>query len=262
MEKTKSKESERLNASLIISLRILEFLEETEQPASLAEIRNKLALNKSRVMRLCGTLEHMGYLKHDQEAGVYCLGPKLFSLGKAYERQTPIIEAIRPVLKTMVANLQETASFHVLRGQRRLCLCAEESPHQVRYTMKEGSEGPYPYGSIWKVIMAWGPEELKEKILSEVPFEPETPFSIVSGKALSDIVQITKEKGYCHTNGDHDVGSSAVAAPVLDQDGHLLGVLCLSGITERMNGTFLEKAVPILKEKAAQLSILLKGRSI
>ena len=68
MEKTKSKESERLNASLIISLRILEFLEETEQPASLAEIRKKLALNKSRVMRLCGTLEHMGYLKHDQEA--------------------------------------------------------------------------------------------------------------------------------------------------------------------------------------------------
>lgn len=260
-EKRSSKESERLNASLIDSLRILDYLGNVERPASLAELRKTLLLNKSRVMRLCGTLVHMGYMKHDQEAELYSLGSRLLSLGKIYERQTPVLETIRPVLHHLVDQLEETASFQVLRGDRRLCLCAEESPHQVRYTMKEGSEAGYPYGSIWKVIMAWGPSELCDKILAEAPFVPETPYTLVTREELENAVLRTRELGYCYTNGDHNVGSSAVAAPVMEADSRLIGVVCISGVSERMNAAFLEKAVPMLQEQARLLSAALKGRT-
>ncbi len=263
-EKThlRSKESERYNASLISSLEILDFLGTVERSASLAEIRHTLKLNKSRVMRLCGTLEHMGYLVYDPEQEVYSLGPRLMSLGKVYERQTSVLHVIRPVLQHIVDQLGETASFHVQRGDCRLCLCAVESPHQVRYIMKEGSEGHWPFGSIWKVIMAFGAAELRERILSEAPFVPETPYSAVTHQDIESVVEQTAELGYCLTNGDHDVGSSAIALPVFDSDGTLKGVLCISGITERMNAAFNERAIPFLKEQARRLSAILEGRPI
>lgn len=260
-EKRKSKESERLNASLISSLRILDYLGDIERSAPLAELRKTLQLNKSRVMRLCGTLMHMGYLKYEPEAGLYSLGPRLLSLGKVYERQTPLIETIRPVLRYLVEQLEETASFQILRGDRRLCLCAVESPHQVRYTMNEGSEAGYPYGSIWKVIMAWGPSGLYDRILAEAPFVPETPYTIVTREELEKVVHQTRELGYCYTNGDHNVGSSAVAVPVMETDSRLLGVICISGVSERMDTVFIRKAVPMLKEQADLLSVTLKGRT-
>ena len=256
-QKTKSKESERLNASLINSLRILDYLGQAEQPATLAELRKTLDLNKSRVMRLCGTLEHMGYLKH--ENGLYALGPRLMSLGKVYERQNPTREVIRTILRDLVDRLEETASFHVLRREKRLCMCAVESPHPVRFIMLEGVEKTYPYGSIWKVIMTWGPAELREKILFEAPFRSVTPNTVVTAEALKSTIEQTRRDGYCYTNGDMDVGSAAIAAPVMDDAQHLLGVLCISGISERMDARFLERTVPLLREKSKLVSAILSA---
>ncbi|MDR1732418.1 MAG: IclR family transcriptional regulator [Synergistaceae bacterium] len=259
MNGLKSKESERTNVSLLNSLRILEYLGSVDHPASLAELVRALVLHKSRVMRLCGTLESMNYLKYDEEKEVYSLGSRLMTLGRIYERQTPVISEIRSVLAEIVAELKETAGFYVLIDERRVCLCSVESPHPIRFIMNEGAELRYPYGSIWKVIMSWGPAELKEKILAGAPYVPVTPYTIVTRQDLEKTIETTLKQGYCHTRADHDVGSSAVSVPILEPSGKFIGVLSVGGVTERMDSAFMVRAVPLLRQKAAALSLRLMG---
>lgn len=252
-----SKEAERTNASLSASLDILDYIGEVERGATLGELRRALNLNKSRVMRLCGTMCHKGYLSYDGELELYSLGPRLLSLGKVYERTASCIGIIRPVLEEIESRLGETISFHVRRGDKRFCLCAVESRSQVRYIMREGSESRYPFGSIWKVLMAYGSDELCEQVYAEAPYNPETPFSAVTREALETVVARTRELGYCQTDSDHDVGSMGISFPVFDSDGSLKGVLCLSGISERMTEDVIARAVPYLREQALRLGRLL-----
>lgn len=257
-----SKEAERYNASLSASLDILDYIGEVSRGVTLGELRRSLKLNKSRVMRLCGTLCMKGYLSYDSEMELYSLGPRLLTLGKVYERTASCIGILKPVLEEIEEKLHETISFHVRRGDRRFCLCAVESRSQVRYIMNEGSESRYPFGSIWKVLMAYGTEELRQQIYSETPFQPETPFSAVTREALEKVVAHTLNRGYCLTDGDHDVGSMGISFPVFNSNGSLKGVLCLSGVSERMTDEVIGRAVPYLREQAERLSKLLEGLTI
>ena len=257
-----SKESERYNASLSASLDILDYLGEAERGVGLSELRRALGLNKSRVMRLCGTLCMKGYLVYDPELALYSLGPRLLTLGKAYERTASCLSIIRPVLSEVMEKLGETISFHVRRGDRRFCMCSAESRSQVRYIMPEGSESRYPFGSIWKVLLAFGGEELCEQVFAEAPFVPETPYSAVTREELEAVVSRTKALGYCRTDGDHNVGSMGISFPVFSADGKLRGVLCLSGVSDRMTDDAVEKAIPILREAAERLGRLIEGLSL
>jgi hypothetical protein len=50
------------------------------------EIMQATGFTRNRVMRLTGTLNHRGYLMADPETGIFSTGPKIFALGKVFER--------------------------------------------------------------------------------------------------------------------------------------------------------------------------------
>jgi len=255
--KAKSKESDRLNSSLIFSLQILDYLEKHESPASLAEICKAIGIHKSRIMRLCGTMEHMGYILHLREEGVYALGPRLLSLGKAFERSNPLIQIVRPVLQLMVSELKETTSFQIVRDDKRLCLCAVESPYPVRYSMIEGSEGDFPYGASSKVLLAWGPEDLRERVFSHAPYKRYTQNTITTEEELRKSIEQAHAQGYVISFEDHSLGSAALAVPVFRSGNTMAGAICVSAVISRMSKDFMEQAIPYTIQKAAELSHML-----
>ncbi len=57
----------------------------------LNKIRELTGMNKSRVIRLCGTLASKGYLGYDSEAQRYKLGSKILSFSKTYKRSNDLI---------------------------------------------------------------------------------------------------------------------------------------------------------------------------
>ncbi|MCF4142249.1 IclR family transcriptional regulator [Dethiosulfovibrio marinus] len=236
------------------SLQILDYLEGKESGVSLADICRAVEINKSRAMRLCGTMEHMGYLVLRQEGGVYSLGPRLLSLGKAFERNNPMIRIVKPVLRNMVIDLEETVSFQVIRNDRRMCISAVESPHPVRYTMVEGSEGEFPSGASSKVLLAWGPEKLREEVFERAPYERHTPNTITTLEELKESIAKTLDQGYILSFEERSLGSAALAVPVFGSEGSLVGAICVSGVLERMSKEFLRMAVPYSIERAKELS--------
>ena len=122
--KQKSKESSRHVEAVLKALAILDCFE-IQQNLKVKQIHEMTKLNQSRILRLCGTLESMGYLIHDCDTGLYSLGPRVLSLGKIYELNNTLISLARPVLKKLARITGESASIYVVDGIKRLCLVRE-----------------------------------------------------------------------------------------------------------------------------------------
>ena len=78
------KETERHVEVLLRATDILECFIKHDR-LQLKELSELTGLNKSRIMRICGTLTCKNYLKYDERSKTYCLGSVFLVLGKCYE---------------------------------------------------------------------------------------------------------------------------------------------------------------------------------
>ena len=101
------------------ALSILEAFGETRAELTLTEIAEETGLYKSTILRLAASLGRYGYLVRD-DRGLFRLGPGLWRLGSSYRRNFDLDEFIRPVLRGLVNETGETASFSVRDGDERV----------------------------------------------------------------------------------------------------------------------------------------------
>ena len=247
--KPRVKEAERTNASVMYSLQALDYLE-TEGAASLNDLSAALSINKSRVLRLCGTLEQMGYLRRRAEDAKWVLGSRLLSLGKAFERQNPLLQVLRPEMLELSQQLDENVVFQVIRGERRLCLCAVNRVQRQRYFTPEGSEARLHYGAAAKVLLAWGPPELRARIYEQAPYPRYTEHTRTTTEQLMADIEKAAAEGWAASSEERTYGSAALAVPVFGAEGALLGALSIPTTSQRLTPEFMQRALPLLKQSA------------
>ena len=106
-----------------------------EPARTLKSIAETTGLNKSRAIRLCGTLMASGYLDYEPGTKQYKLGSRILTLGKAYERSNNLTSVARPVLRELADQTGESATLYVIDGIKRLCLATAEGTSDIRYTI-------------------------------------------------------------------------------------------------------------------------------
>lgn len=242
-------EASRVLETLIRGLEVLDCVESGPDSAmTLTGIAECLGLYKSRVIRICGTLESMGYLVHDRKRKLYRLGPRVLSLGTAYARSNPIVLTVRPELEELYAELKITASFYILRDMHRVCI-AREGPERVWQNTMEGEERELHYGSTGKVFLAFGSQKLRERFFSqEEPYTKLTPYTLTTAQQVWDEVEKVQEKGYAESFEERVMGLAGFAAPVFQFGGELVGALSVAGDRKH----FTKKAMPVQIEHLIQ----------
>ena len=255
MKDIKSNESGRHLESLMKGLEVLNCIERSSGSAmTLSEIADATGLYKSRVMRVCGTLEHMGYLIHDRQNKLYRLGSRLLSLGRAYERNNPLILTIKPSLDFLNSELNVTASFYILRGMHRVCVARVGVKREWEHTT-EGEERELHYGSTGKVFLAFGPQSLRESFFSqEEPYTKLTPFTLTTSRQVWDEVRAVREKGYAESFEERVMGLAGLAAPVYQVGEELAGVVSVAGNIKDFGSEKVAVYVPFLLGEAGKLS--------
>lgn len=127
----------------------------------LAEIAKATGLAKPTVLRLLASLERAGYVVRLND-GDYQLGAKLLQLGTTYRANFRLDQHVMPALEHLAVSTQESATFHIREGDRRMSLFRVESPQAVRDVVKaapmvlldETSTGRVLKTAIWP-----GPKE-------------------------------------------------------------------------------------------------------
>lgn len=247
-----TKESTRHIEIVLKALDVLDCFD-TEPGLSLKQIIDRTGLHRSRTMRITGTLVSKGYLFFDPRTDNYTLGSRLLALGNAFQRNNSLLSIVRPILKHLVEKTGESSTFSILEANKTVVLAREEGTHAIRYSVREGKRTPLYAGAASKILLAFGNEDVLERIIEKNLLQPITQNTITDPGLLKKELHKIREQGFALSSGENTPEARAVAAPVFDRSDHLLGALSVSGPSNRVKGTLLSN----LRDQVIDASIML-----
>lgn len=249
----KTREADRHVDAVINALKILDLFEKSDR-LRLKDIVKETSLNKSRVIRLCGSLIAMGYLLFSKADATYTLGTRLHLLGKAYSKNNPIYRIAKPILEQLAELSQETCSLFIIDNMQGFCLLRVEGPQPIRYSVSEGSRNELFQGASSKCLLAYA-DEASVKEVSRVMIEakPDQDPDRLIKKLLAELDQI-RRSAYAYSEGEVTPDLSALSCPVFDFNGKACAAMTTTVPTYRFSGEKRNELLHHLKKAALSCS--------
>jgi len=192
------------------ALSLLAVFDVGDQPLGLAELAERSGLYKSTVLRLLASLEHADLVQRLDD-GRYVLGNAVARLYRVYSSTFSLDRVVIPVLQQLVHHTGESAAYHVVQGEGRLCRYRVDSPHPVRDHIRPGDMLPLERGAGGRVLVAFDPA-LKEK----------------EEKGKQRLYAEIRKKGYFASTGDRLAEVAGISAPVFGVDGQIVAAVTLT----------------------------------
>lgn len=215
------------------ALQVMEAFRIGERQLPLAELSRRTALHNTTVLRLARTLAQSGFMVQSED-GQWRLGPAAGWLGARYQAGFDIHNVVEPTLRDLSQATHESASFYVREGQERACISRVEGPQSVRHHVRIGMRLPLDRGAPGRVILAFSGE-------------------------VGEVYENIRRRGYHVSMGEREPQVSSVAAPVFGLNWTLLGSMCISGPTSRLDQSKLESFAQAVMDAANRLSYALAG---
>lgn len=251
--KLATKQSERHVEAVLAALHIMDcFL--AAPTLGIKQIMDATGYTRNRVMRLTGTLVHKGYLVLDEASRAYSLGTKIPALSNVYEPRQEIILQVNPVLKKIAYHTGESVSFYIREGFDRVVLAREEGTQAIRYTVSEGQRMDLHAGAGGKVLLAFASDEVVSSFLSKRTLGKHTQQTITTKKKLIAELKKIQKQGFATSRGERVPDAYAIAAPVFDAAGDLLGALGIAGPAGRFTPPLRKAHQQMIVNHARRLS--------
>ena len=200
----------KANDSIETVLTILETLEKFEEAHSVRKIEEFSGIPKSTVHRILQELTSIGWAYQDEDDKNYYLGLKFLSIANEWRANLDVVKAFDPVLRRIMNHCGQTTFLSIIDGERAVCLHKVESDSAVRIASIIGEEQPFHAGANGKILLAYAPETLVDKVLSQ-KLPAFTPFTVTDPKALREELQRIRETGSCESVEEIDPGVAAIS---------------------------------------------------
>jgi DNA-binding IclR family transcriptional regulator len=240
----KTKSSAPIVDSLATALRLLDYFTTNEPELSLSQLSERSGLYKSRIHRLCGTLVLMGFLVRTPWSS-YRLGPKLMALGKIYENTNTILTLSRPIMRELAKATGESVALFSLDEVTSFCLARELGSSRLVFTINEGDHMNLYASASGRVMLAYGSEELRRKVLDAEHLERFTPLTTVDPEKVKAKLPKIREQGFAVNLGETELEIAAVAAPIFNHEKTVKASLAVVGPVQR----FSDEAISGIVEK-------------
>ncbi len=220
--------------SLQRAIDILNCFTMEENELSLTEISKKINLAKSTVIRLLYTLELNNFVERDPATFKYKLGKQLYFIGNLAGRSIEIRSVAKATMERLRDQTRETVNLYVLDKESRICIQQFESLQSVRHAVRIGEKLPLTLGATGKILLGYQSDDFIENI-----YKQEKPKR--SKSDLKKELQHIVEERFAKSIDEREVGSSAIATPIFDVNGHVIAALSISGPTVRFEEEVISK---------------------
>jgi DNA-binding IclR family transcriptional regulator len=191
---------------------ILDLLQRSAGPTSLAKIAAVSKLPKSSAFRYLTTLEVRRYVQRNVVTGDYEVGMALLPL------QTHRLELLRrqalPYMSALRDRFQETINLGVLDRGRIFYIEIAESPRGVRLAARRGDRDPIHSTALGKAIAATLSEEQVLAILGSEGMPQLTDRTITEPASYLAALAQVREQGYALDDGENESDGRCVAVPL------------------------------------------------
>ncbi|MFC3885495.1 IclR family transcriptional regulator [Bacillus songklensis] len=233
------KESGQTVQSVERALSIMECFTLEKPQQTLGELAVQTKLSKSTIYRLLTTLARCGYIKQDEVTQKYSLGFKLFNLGAVVAGNMSLRDTSLPFMKKLCNELSETIDLNIIEEDQRVCIEMVESSEQIRNIVRVGQRNALWVGASGKVLLANLEETERRRILDEAIKLNQLQ---IEKSVLEKELDVIRSQGYVTSIDDRVKGSFAIASPIFNHTGKLIGGVTAAGPIHRLS----EERTPFL----------------
>lgn len=220
---------------------------EATNPPLLSQLALAHELPKSTTSRLLGALEKQGLIQRDR-AGAYLPGSVLTRFARQRNHELDLSMKMRPVLEALAEKTGETANLAIAGNGYVEMIDQVDGRYLLGATNWVGTQVPYHCSALGKVMLAYGTVKIPVGRL-----ERRTPRSITTRPSLLVELEQVRRQGFATIKDELEEGLVAVAAPVRDGDGNVIGAISISGPTPRISDKQISALGELIISEIAQL---------
>jgi DNA-binding IclR family transcriptional regulator len=242
--------------ALAKGLGMLSLFDAVHREWTLDEMVAELQLPRMTGYRMARTLQSAGYLVADRTSGRYRLGPALLASTYLSEGYAELVTIARPYMEALVAETGESATLAVDVDGAAVCVDMVDSPRPHKREVAVGRVIGDTANAHGKMFAASLPDEERARVVA-TPHARLTPRTITDPGELAAELDRARREGVAFDMEERNTGTCAVAAPIRDQVGRVIGSIGLVVPTGRFGASEQEVCVAAVKDSAASLSAYL-----
>jgi DNA-binding IclR family transcriptional regulator len=220
---------------------------ESQTPPLLTELARTYDLPKSTTSRILSALERQGLLLRDRN-GAYVAGSILTQFARGQNHDSVLVARMHSVLEVLAHRTGETANLAVPGNGDLKLIDQVDGQYLLSATNWIGKSVPYHASALGKVLLAYAAVAIPSGRL-----EKRTAKTITSRTRLLEELEIVRKKGFALLVDELEEGLVAVAAPIREQDGRVVGAISVSGPSTRLTQKDLFKIGELIIEEIAVL---------
>ncbi|MEV0379040.1 IclR family transcriptional regulator [Nonomuraea sp. NPDC050643] len=209
---------------------ILRLLASGPRQLGVAELARALGLPKGTLHGILRTLVRVGFVEQDESTGKYRLGATLLHLGSSYLDVNELRTRSINWADALAGRSRESAWIGTLHEGHVLVIHHVFRPDDSMQTLQVGTYLPTHASALGKVLLAHDPYGESP----EPPLRPFTKSTIVALPALESELDQVRARGWAAEMEELTEGEVAIAAPIKDPRGLVVGAIGIRGAVERL----------------------------
>jgi sugar lactone lactonase YvrE/DNA-binding IclR family transcriptional regulator len=213
---------------------LLTLLAERRAPMTFTELLRVGSLPKATLHRILNTLVREGLLRHEPHTRTYRLGFRLLELAYDVWSDFDLRLAAQDELLRLRDELHATVRLSVFAGDRLTVVASEAVAEDAGERTSVGMRLPLHATAAGKAVLAALEPGERAALLASEPLAALTPRTLVAPPSLQAHFEITRVRGYALEDGEFEAARVAVAVPVYDFEGRVIGALEAASPRQRL----------------------------
>ena len=212
---------------------LLDALAAAPEAASLKQLAQETQLHPSTAHRILAAMTAARFVER-QDAGSYRLGIRLLELGNIVKSRINLREVALPFMQTLHEKIGEAINLGARHDDEIVYLERTSSGRSlVRVVYLVGGRAPLHLTSLGKLFLAAdGPQKVRE-YAKRTGLPGKTPHSLTTLLALEKELDKVRRHGIAYDDEEAELGLKCVAAPIHDDEGHVVAALSVSAPADR-----------------------------
>ena len=227
---------------------------ESSTPPLLSELSRTYEIPKSTTSRMLGALERQGLVRRDR-TGAFIAGDVLTQFARSQNHDSVLVARMHSVLEKLALSTGETSNLAVASNGEMRLIDQVDSHYLLGATNWVGKRIPYHASALGKILLAYG-----AAIIPAGKLERLTSKTITSRPRLLIELENVRKKGFAIIIDELEEGLVAVAAPIREDDGRVVGAVSISGPSARLTPRDLDKIGEVIIHEIHSLQVHHEGK--
>lgn len=220
--------------SLERAMKLFELLADHQDGLSVSEIATELGVPRNSIFRITTTLIDLGYVSKKLDSSKIHLTRKLFTLGYKAISEENIVDVAREEMRALRDELKETVLIGTLLESEGAVLEELAGTHHFNFRVERGARFQLHCAAPGKAILAFLAKAQQASIVDRLDMVEFNENTITSAESLLTELDKVAISGVAYDQSEQIEGCHCVASPVLDQYGHPVAAIWITGPSSRL----------------------------